>query len=60
MLLVPPDDPGATCEAAARLRHDPALRRRIGQGADELARQFTWAHIAQRTVSEVFDPLLPS
>ena len=60
VLLVPPGDPEATCRAAARLRHDPALRLRIGQGADELARQFTWAQIARRTVNEVFDPLLPA
>ena len=33
------------------------MRRRIGKGARELAATFTWEHIAQRTVNEVFRPL---
>ena len=57
-LLVPADDPQAVCQAAARLYDDPSLRARIGQGAKRLAEQFTWEHIAERTVDEVFSPLL--
>ncbi len=58
ILLVPANDPVAVCRAAARLYNDPALRARIGQGAKRLAEQFTWKHIAERTVNEVFAPLL--
>jgi len=56
VLLVPPDDPAAVAQAAQRLSSDPELRQRIGQGAAALARQFTWTHIAERTVNEVFGP----
>jgi glycosyltransferase involved in cell wall biosynthesis len=58
VLLVPPDDPEALSEAAHRLHRDPGLARTIGQGASTLSRQFTWAHIAERTVNEVFAPAL--
>jgi glycosyltransferase involved in cell wall biosynthesis len=58
VLLVPANDPEAVCRAAAHLRSDPALREQIGQGAKRLAEQFTWEHIAERTVNEVFAPLL--
>jgi glycosyltransferase involved in cell wall biosynthesis len=58
ILLVPANDPQAVCRAAARLCSDPSLRVRIGQGAKRLAEQFTWEHIAERTVDEVFSPLL--
>ncbi len=54
VLLVAPDDPAATGQAVLRLQQDAALRRQIGQGARKLAQQFTWAHIARRTVQEVF------
>jgi glycosyltransferase involved in cell wall biosynthesis len=57
ILLVPPQDPQALSEAVLRLR-DPALRRRIGDGARVSAQQFTWERIAQRTVDEVFRPLI--
>jgi glycosyltransferase involved in cell wall biosynthesis len=57
VLLVPPDDPQAVCAAALRLDADRALRRRIGEGARQLAATFTWDHIARRTVEEVFRPL---
>lgn len=49
VLLVPPDDPDALAAAVARLAADLTLRRRIGDGAGELARKFTWEHIAART-----------
>jgi len=55
---VPPDNPQALSQAAQRLHGDPKLRQRIGQGAATLALRFTWAHIAERTVDEVFHPVL--
>jgi glycosyltransferase involved in cell wall biosynthesis len=58
VLLVPPDDPVALSQAGQRLHDDPALKERIGRGAAALSRQFTWAHIARRTVDEVFAPTL--
>jgi glycosyltransferase involved in cell wall biosynthesis len=60
VLLVPPEDPRAVCEAALRMEADEAMRRRIGGGARELAATFTWEHIAQRTVDKVFRPLIGS
>jgi glycosyltransferase involved in cell wall biosynthesis len=50
MWLVPPEDPGALAKAIATLSADPELRRRIRSGAAELSTQFTWEHIAERTV----------
>ena len=58
ILLVPPENPEAISQAAQRLHRNPELKRRIGQGAKTLAEQFTWKQIAERTVNEVFDPLL--
>jgi glycosyltransferase involved in cell wall biosynthesis len=58
VLLVPPDDPESLSQAAQRLHADPGLKRQIGQGATALAQQFTWERIAERTVNEVFVPLL--
>jgi glycosyltransferase involved in cell wall biosynthesis len=58
ILLVRPGDPQALNQAALRLQRDPALRRRIGKGAKELAQQFTWERIVQRTVKEVFKPFV--
>jgi glycosyltransferase involved in cell wall biosynthesis len=58
VLLVPPEDSEALCAAALRLEADEAMRRRIGDGARELAAAFAWEHIAQRTVDEVFRPLV--
>jgi glycosyltransferase involved in cell wall biosynthesis len=57
VLLVPPDDPAAIAQAALRLQDNPELKQHIGQGAEALARQFTWTHIAERTVNEVFGPV---
>jgi glycosyltransferase involved in cell wall biosynthesis len=57
VLLVPPEDPVAIRHAAQRLHKDPELRRRIGQGATRLAQQFTWEQIAERTITQVFEPL---
>jgi glycosyltransferase involved in cell wall biosynthesis len=58
ILLVPPATPEAVSQAAQRLHRHPELRQRIGQGARLLAEQFTWKQIAERTVNEVFDPLV--
>lgn len=58
VLLVPPDDSQAVCEAALKLEDDEDLRQRIGEGARELAATFAWDHIARRTVDEVFHPLV--
>ncbi len=56
VLLTPPDDPQAVCRAAEALRRDAGLRERIGRGAQELARHFSWEQIARRTVDEVLKP----
>jgi len=58
VLLVPPRDPGALCQAARQAEQDPVLRRRIGDGARALASHFSWERIAERTVDELFGPLL--
>jgi glycosyltransferase involved in cell wall biosynthesis len=54
VLLVPPSDPEALCQAVVWLQRHPDLRRQIGDGARELAQQFTWERIARRTVDEAF------
>ncbi len=56
--LVPPDDPHALSQAAQDLGRDPGRRARLADGARELGRSFTWDRIAQRTVDEVFRPLV--
>ena len=58
VLLVASEDPQGLCDAAMRLQRDAQLRLRIGAGAKELAQRFTWERIAQRTVDEVFRPLV--
>jgi glycosyltransferase involved in cell wall biosynthesis len=58
ILLVPSDDPIALSQAAQRLKNDPDLQRQLGLGAAALADQFTWPHIADRTVNEVFGAAL--
>ena len=49
ILFVPPDSPTALAGAIARLAEDPALRRRLGEGAAKLARNFAWEEIARKT-----------
>lgn len=49
VLLVPADDAAALAAAVARLAADPALRRRLGDGAAELSRRFAWDRIAADT-----------
>ncbi|MBC7236967.1 MAG: glycosyltransferase family 4 protein, partial [Chloroflexi bacterium] len=48
--LVPPANPAALAEAVRRLAGDPELRRRLGEGARALSKQFDWVNIAQRTL----------
>ena len=55
--LVPPDDPSALAGAIAELSADLGLRRRLGEGARELARAFTWDKIAAQTRA-VYERLL--
>ena len=47
-LLIPPHDSAALVQALARLISDPDLRSELGGRARERARQFTWAHTAER------------
>jgi glycosyltransferase involved in cell wall biosynthesis len=49
-LLVPPGDVAALADALGRLLGDEALRRRLGAGALDKARGFTWSRIAARFV----------
>ncbi len=52
--LVPPEDPHALIAAIANVSGDPECRQRLGQGAAELAAQFSWESIASRT-AELFE-----
>lgn len=47
-LLVPPADPAALAEAAARILDDPALARRLSVAGRLRARTFAWSRIAAR------------
>ena len=47
-LLIPPDDQSAIADAVSRLLASPALRAKIGAGAQTLAQHFTWDKIAQQ------------
>jgi glycosyltransferase involved in cell wall biosynthesis len=48
--LVPPDSAPALVLAVTQLLHAPELRARMGQGARDLARRFSWDTIAERTL----------
>jgi glycosyltransferase involved in cell wall biosynthesis len=52
--LVPPDSASAIVLAVSELLEAPQLRARLGEGARELAGQFTWDKIAKRT-AEFFE-----
>jgi glycosyltransferase involved in cell wall biosynthesis len=47
--LVPPEQPEALGEAIRTLAESPQLRARLSHFARQLAEQFTWTRIAQRT-----------
>ncbi len=49
ILIVPPNDALATADAVEKLISAPALRTRLGRGALDLAKGFTWDSIAART-----------
>jgi glycosyltransferase involved in cell wall biosynthesis len=58
-LVVPPGDTEAVADAVLRLLGDARLRRRLAEGA--LARaeaEYGWDTVAERTVHEVYEPLL--
>ncbi|HTG47135.1 MAG TPA: glycosyltransferase family 4 protein [Actinomycetota bacterium] len=44
-LLVPPGDPAALADAAARVLHDPALAARLTAGGAERARAYDWSEV---------------
>ena len=56
MALVPPGDAQALAARLAALIANPDARRRLAEGARQLAGLFTWDAIAQRT-QEVYDAL---
>jgi phosphatidylinositol alpha-mannosyltransferase len=49
-LLVPPADERGIADAVVRLLQDEGLRSRLGQRGRETARQYSWRHIARRTL----------
>jgi phosphatidylinositol alpha-mannosyltransferase len=53
---VPPGDPAALAEAVVRLVGDEERRRRLGAGARERAKRYSWDGIAQRLL-EIYEPL---
>ena len=58
-LLVSPADPEGLAQAVARLTHEPALVRQLGEGARALASQFDWRQIAARTLEVYYDIAAP-
>lgn len=48
--LVGPEDPLALADGITHVSADPALRRRLSDGAQSLAEQFDWSRIAERTM----------
>lgn len=55
--LIPVDDHQALSQALLTLQADPALREKLGTGAQTLSANFTWDKIAERTVA-FFDTVL--
>ena len=51
MLLTEPRNTKGLAEAAARIAANPTLRTRLEMGAEALAAQFTWEHIARQTAA---------
>jgi glycosyltransferase involved in cell wall biosynthesis len=58
-LYVPAHDPQALAAAARRGLLDSALRSRLENGASEVARLYTWDHIAAQTVDAFAAALRP-
>jgi glycosyltransferase involved in cell wall biosynthesis len=61
-LLFSPGDAAALAAALERLRHEPALRRRLGEAARDLVhRQHTWAAVARRILgfADARNPVSP-
>ncbi|MCS6872376.1 MAG: glycosyltransferase family 4 protein [Anaerolineae bacterium] len=58
--LVPPEQPEALGEAIRTLADAPQLRARLSQNACQLAEQFTWTRIAQRTADFFLEILTES
>ncbi len=50
-LLVPPESPAALSEALVRVLGDSELRDRLAQGGRQVAKDHSWAAIAERTES---------
>ncbi|MCX7681746.1 MAG: glycosyltransferase family 4 protein [Anaerolineae bacterium] len=48
-LLIPPDSPAALLAALRRLQADPALRRRLAEGARRTAARFSFEHMVEET-----------
>jgi glycosyltransferase involved in cell wall biosynthesis len=57
MLLVPAGDKTALSTALRQTYEQPALRKRLGQGAGELAHEFAWTNIARAYV-RVFEQVV--
>jgi glycosyltransferase involved in cell wall biosynthesis len=48
---VPRRDPAALAAAIVRLVEDPGERERLGRGAEEASRLFSWEHVVERATS---------
>jgi glycosyltransferase involved in cell wall biosynthesis len=51
ILLAPADDVEALAQQVLTLATDPELRRRLGEGARQLSKQFEWPQIARDTLA---------
>jgi glycosyltransferase involved in cell wall biosynthesis len=58
VLLAPPNDPATLARRVEDVVGDVHLRRRLGEGARDLAERFTWPAIARQTAA-LYEELLP-